>query len=261
MEAKLTPNTGPQLSKSCDDVDGASDPSTPLSDSDPDLEFIQNQRSLARRSFDARQYANLEPVLQTIMEKSEDKYGPEFSWRDETVEMRAAACWEQGKWDEADVLFDQQFKGRGKLLETLAREAINKGKRRSAERLLNKHFDGREGIMELIADAYIQEGKWKEAKPLLVELLQDETDQNTRLRRKLTLAYICFILKDFGEAEAWCLKAVIGSQTTLGERHPQFYKSVNLLAQIYNAEGTNIQADSYESVLSDLSPGLHGISL
>lgn len=232
-----------------------------LVDPDPgfDDEHIQKLRNRASTSIEAKDYATAEPILQNIMEKSEDKYGTGFMWRDETMEMRAAACWELGKLEEANKLFDQQFKGRGKLMETLAKESLVQGKRNSAEILLNKHFEGRESIMELLAESYLREKKWDKAKEFLVQLLQSETDQTARLQRMHTLANVCFAQKDLREAEAWCLKAVIGRQTTLGDRHPQFYESITLLAQIYNAEGSVFQADSYEAVLADLSPGLRGI--
>ena len=156
------------------------------------------------------------------MDKSEGKYGSQFEWRDETMEMLASTCWELGKLEEADRLFDQQFKGRAKLMETLARGSFEQGKRNSVEILLSKHFEGREPIMEFFAEIYLREKNWKEAKRLLVELLQSEPDQKVRLQRMHTLANVCFTQKDFGEAQAWCLKALIGSQTTLGEQDISF---------------------------------------
>jgi len=194
------------------------------------------------------------------MVKSEERYGPRFQWRDEIMEMRATAFWELGKWDEADKLLDQHFKGRAKLLEMLAKDAFVHGMKSSSERILSKQFDGKEEIMESFAKSYIREENWSEAKPILLTLLQNETDQSARLQRMHTLANVCFAQKEYGEAESWCLKAVMGSQSPIEEGNRLFYQAVNLLAQIYNAEGDHMQAASYEAVLADLSPGLHGIN-
>jgi hypothetical protein len=166
------------------------------------------------------------------------------------MEMRATACWKLAMWDEADALFDQQFKGRAKLMETLGIEAFGRGKRRSARRILNKHFEGRESIMELLADSYVKDEKWDEAKSLLTELLQDETDQQVRLRRMHTLSTVCFAQNHIAEAETWCLKALLGRPSK-----EQFHELISLLAQMYNPD----RAEIY-SVLMDLSPGLQGTS-
>jgi hypothetical protein len=222
---------------------------------DIDDKSIEEMRNTASQSFAAQDYATAESMLQEVMKESEDKYGPAFNWRDETMERHATACWELGKWEQADKILDQQFKGRAKLMNTLARRSVDNGKRDSAERLLSKHFDGREAIMEILVESYLRDKKWENASRLLVELLQNETRQTIRLERMHTLATVCFALKEYGKAEGWCLKTLIGRQ---GEMSHKFYDSVTLLAQIYNADA-NVQASTYEAVLADLSPGLHGI--
>lgn len=248
------------LSVPNDNVDTLNAPTPRISSRNPArVKSIENLRKLARRSFDARDFANLEPMLGRIMEKSEDTYGPGFTWRDETMEMWATAYWELGKLDAADKIFDQHFRGRAKLMETLARDSLKRGKRNSAERLLSKHFEGRESIMEIFVQLCLREKRWNEAKRYLVELLQYDTDQTARLQRMHTLATVCFALKEYGEAEAWCLKVVLSSQEMLGEFHCLCYDSIRLLAQIYNLQGDNAQTEAYHAVLSDLSPGLHGI--
>jgi hypothetical protein len=241
IKARILNNTSPDPNQqSKDDIDDRS---------------IQDMRDTASRSFAAKDYATAESILQEVLNKSEDKYGPAFGWRDETIERQATACWELGKWEQADKILDQQFKGRAKLMNTLARRSVDNGKRDSAERLLNKHFDGREAIMEMLVESYLHDKKWKKARRLLVELLQNETSQTGRLERMHILATVCFTLKEYGKAEAWCLKVLIGRQ---GETSEKFYDAIALLAQIYNADA-NVQASSYEAVLADLSPGLHGI--
>ena len=239
-------------------IDAYITPETSFVSLDCDSDIIQKLRRIASQRFANKDYETAELILRKIMDKSEGIYGTQFEWRDETMEMLATTCWELGKWEEADGFFDQQFKGRAKLMETLARGSFGQGKRTSVDRILSKHFEGREPIMESLAEIYLREKNWKEAKRLLVELLQYEPDQAVRLQRMHTLANICFIQKDFGEAQAWCLKALIASQTMLGEQDDQFYDSITLLARIYNEQGDLVQTEAYESLLDDLSPGLHG---
>ena len=235
------------------------DPNVPGSDADicGNYKPIENLCDVARRSFHAGDYENLEALLEAIMEQSEKVCGRQFPWRDEIMEMRAVTSWELGKLEKADILFNESFKGRARVMERLATESFQKGKRNSAQRLLNKHFEGREPIMESLALSYIQDQRWADAKLILLELFQYDTDQDIRLQRMYTIATICFAQKDFGEAEAWCLKAIMGYQTTSGERHHVF-ESIRLLARIYDEEGTSVHVDAYKAVLSDLSPGVYG---
>lgn len=222
-----------------------------------DHKSIEHLCDDARRSFDAGDYENLETLLEAIVEQSERLCGPQFPRRDEIMEMRAVTSWELGKLEKAEILFDESFKGRARVMERLATESFQKGKRNSTQRLLNKHFEGREPIMESLARSYIQDRRWTDAKTILLELSQYDTDQNVRLQRLHTLATICFAQKDFGEAEAWCLKAIMGYQTTSRETQHVF-ESIRLLARIYDEEGANVHVDAYKTVLSDLSPGVYG---
>ena len=201
----------------------------------------------ARERFDSRDYMTAESLLRKLLEDSE-RSDVVFTMRDETIKMLATSCWELGKWDEADNLFDLQFRGRAKLMRRLANEKIETN-REGVTRLLRKQFEGREPLMEILAESYVRDRLWDKAKPLLVELLHCETIQTARVERMHALAYICFAEGNFREAEAWCLKTIIGGEND----------AVTLLARIYNTE--NIDHAAYESVLSDLSPGVQGITL
>ena len=196
--------------------------------------------SAAREQFKAGNYAAAEPLLRQLLEGSAVR-------KDETICMLAETTWLLGKWDAADRLFDQQFNGRASLMGRLARDAIDANKD-SAERLLRKHFEGKEPLMELLAEAYVKEEKWDKAKRLLVELLYCETDQQTRTERMHALGYVCFAEGSWREAEAWCLKAIMGGEN----------EATTLLARIYNTE--NMDHAAYESVLGELSPGIQGIT-
>lgn len=94
---------------------------------------------------------------------------------------------------------------------------------------------------------------------LIFELLEWEMEEKIRFERMRALAEICFTMKELDDAKTWCMKAVQGRLGTLGKRHHLFYKSVNLLAQIYDAKGEFVEAEGYKAVLAVLPPGLQGI--
>jgi hypothetical protein len=198
----------------------------------------------ARERYHSGDFTAAEALLRHILEDPEQDG---HATRDEAISMLAAASWELGKWEQADKLFDLQFKGRASLMERLTRQAIET-QRDGAERLLRKHFEGREPLIELLAETYVRDGLWEKSRPLLTELLHCETDQNTRVERMHALAYVCFAEGNLREAEAWCLKTILGGEN----------EAVTLLARIYNTG--NMDHEAYEIVLGELSPGVQGIT-
>src|SRR5271154_1629700 len=208
----------------------------------PASEDFGDRMRTARERFQSGDYETAESVLRKTLEDSE--YGG-YAWRDEAISMLAAASWELGKREQADRLFDLQFNGRASLMSKLTRQAIETH-RDGAERLLSKHFEGREPLMELLAEFYVRDGFWEKARRLLVELLHCETDQNSRVERMHALAYVCFGEGSFREAEAWCLKTILGGEN----------EAITLLARIYNTG--NMDHAAYDTVLGELSPGVQG---
>lgn len=243
-------------------------PPTPLSCDEivrslaiPEVEQdIEQLRDRALNRFTHKEYLMAEPILVNLLSQSEAKHGRHFPWRDQTMEMLVTSYWHLNKFEQAEKLLDQPFKGRAKLMEDLAVDSVTAGRRNSTERILSHHFDGRESIMEMYMQTCLNERRWKEAKELLVELLKNETDEKVRVERKQCLARVCFSLGEYSEALAWCLKVLLMIDTQIEDR-AAFYESIRLLARIYNAEGTNFQAEGYQATLAELSPGLHGIRL
>src|SRR5213078_1423026 len=93
---------------------------------------------------------------------------------------------------------------------------------------------------------------------VFLKLLKYDAEDRVRWQRIHILGKICFSLKQFKAAEEWCLIAVQGRQQTLGERHHEFYESVNLLVNISQAKGSHVEAGAYRAILANLPPGLHG---
>jgi ankyrin repeat protein len=172
--------------------------------------------------------------------------------------MRAEACIQLGKWEEASKLLDEEFEGKSKLLRSLSSEFIRQGKRTEAERVLRRDFDGRETVLISLVTLYLQDRKWSDAQRCQLDLMKYETEPTIRLERTHFLAEICFKVKDYERAKEYCLKAIQGRQQIFGKRHHLFYQSVNLLAQILDATGDIVEAEAYKAQLALLPPGLHG---
>jgi ankyrin repeat protein len=60
------------------------------------------QRKEAVKKLEAAQYAEAAILLNQVLEKSNKLYGSDYYWRETTQKMAVRACWEQGKWDEAE---------------------------------------------------------------------------------------------------------------------------------------------------------------
>ena len=223
--------------------------------SDLEDDVIQHLRRSASR---AKDYAHANPILEKILEKSEKKYGKDFQWRDETLRMRAEACIQLGKWDEASKLLDEEFQGKSKLLQSLSSELVQQGRRADAERLLRRDFEGREMVLTSLITSYVQDKKWSEAHRCQLDLMTYETEDLIRMERTHFLAELCFKIKDYEYAKEYCLKAIQERQQILGKRHHLFYQSVNLLAQILYATGDIVEAEAYKAQLALLPPGLQG---
>jgi tetratricopeptide (TPR) repeat protein len=233
----------------------------PPNDTDSDLAYekIHHWIRFAYQKFQAKDFAAAESFLKKILEESERKYPNGCRWKDETTKMLAISYCHQRKWEEADKIFATDFNGRNKTLEELAMQYFLQGKKDEAGKIcLGKKFPAREKILELLATSYYHEKKWLEASLFLSQLLQYDMEEKIRLERMHILAEIAFTQKHFEEAKTWCLKAVQGRLTLLGKRNFQFYQSVNLLAQIYDAMGDFVEAEGYKAVLAVLPPGLQG---
>ena len=250
-------NYADSLKKRTSELSLLSDNKSDQDQSDLEDDVIQHLRRSASRS----NYAQANPILEKILEKSEKKYGKGFQWRDETLRMRAEACIQLGKWDEASKLLDEEFEGKSKLLHALSSEFIRQGKRAEAERLLRRDFDGRETVLTSLVTSYVQDKKWSEAQRWQLELLTYETEDSTRMERTHFLAELYFKIKDYEHAKEYCLKVSQDRQRILGKRHHLFYQSVNLLAQILYATGDIVEAEAYKAQLALLPPGLQGTTL
>jgi len=80
-------------------------------DNDPHLDFqvIQNWRQAAASKLKSALYAEADVLLDRVRKKSNEIYGAEHYWRDETVAMLLTVWWQQGKWDDLEKHLGQVF--------------------------------------------------------------------------------------------------------------------------------------------------------
>jgi hypothetical protein len=112
-------------------------------------------------------------------------------------------------------------------------------------------------VIEMLAESFLHHGKWSETERLLHDRLNDDTPIGKQgLETIHDLAKLLFAKKVFKAAEIWGHRAASGRKVTLGKRHVLCYLSVNVLAQIYQAQGLLSAAEAYKEVLP---PGIEGI--
>lgn len=263
VAAKKLVSVQTQNAAAASENDDPQSPVSPSDDADLDYEVIQHSLKSGNLKFATKDYATAVSFLQKVLEKSEEKYGSRsFPWRDETIRMLAASYCQLGNWKEADDLFDKEFDGRDELMESLANEFFQREQRDGAWMICTgKEFEGKEKIMDLLATYYFRAKRWDKAKKSLIELQNYDAEENIRLQRTHMLAQVCFNNKEYEEATMWCRKTVNGRQKLLGKRHHLFYQSINLLTQICLAKGDLVEARVFQEILTELPPGLQGISL
>jgi hypothetical protein len=97
---------------------------------------------------------------------------------------------------------------------------------------------------------YSKQSKWTEAEPLFLELL-DPPSREEKMLFEIThaLAEVYLGKGEFERAELFCKQAIEGRGKFLGKIHSSYYRSVKLLAQIYEANGDSIGAEVCKGML------------
>lgn len=188
-------------------------------------ELIQSWRKSALLYYESQQYNEAKGFLEKLLKKSTAKYGKAFEGRDDILRMLATCyCWLED-W-------------------------------KSAEGMLHSEFDGRWKAVELLAMCYLQCNKWDEAEKVL---LQVDTEEEVQLQawKMHALAEVSMAKGEFEIAISWCNKAIDLRTATIGSKHVLFFMSINLLAQIYEAQGDIVEATGYSDLLP---PGIQGTS-
>jgi tetratricopeptide (TPR) repeat protein len=227
-------------------------------------------RKKAVKKLEEQNYADARVILQTVLQKSEQKYGNLYEWKDETIRMLAIAQCRLHRWDEVEEIINspEPFNGRHEVLRILAREYCAEDKVDEARRILkddfegrddtvaeiiddlckkrkwehavkfaNLNFVGREGHLETVAVGCQQSGRWQDAAEILREVLTCKISRNAPTADTLhALANAHFHLNDYISATEWCDEAIAARHQSVGQEHVLFYHTINLAAQIRRAQ-------------------------
>lgn len=182
---------------------------------------IQTLLKFAMLAYRAQKYEEAMVLLQKFKARSEARYGPTFENRDEMLAMLVTTLCRLKEWD-------------------------------SAEEIVYMDFDGREEAVKTLLWCYCEDGRWNDAERILYDTIEVESARDTETNEILAEIY-------FGKGEYD--KAIKSCDTilkTLGDDHVQFFVSLSLLAQIYEAKGDSIEAKLHRDLLP---PGIEGFPL
>jgi tetratricopeptide (TPR) repeat protein len=111
--------------------------------------MIQKLRESANDGFRSADYEKAETILRRVLKISEDKYGTQYRWREETVERLGVCCSKQGKWEDAELFFleilpeSQTEKQSFEITHSLAEVYLGMGDSRRAEIFCKKAIERR----------------------------------------------------------------------------------------------------------------------
>jgi tetratricopeptide (TPR) repeat protein len=138
-----------------------------------------------------------------------------------------------------------------------AMDEIDRGEYEKAETLLETtltqsapygpRFAAREETMQTLAVAYVRQRKWEDAAKILDKLETPKGKQASGAMHELSRAHLSN--GDTAKAKSWCQRAISWREVTVGEQHILYYQSINLLSEIYEAEGQIIEAKGFKESL------------
>jgi tetratricopeptide (TPR) repeat protein len=183
---------------------------------------IQTLFKFATLAYRAQKYEEAIALLQKFRIRSEARYGPHFENRNELLGMLVITHCRLREWEKA------------------------------AEEIAGIDFEGREEAVKTLVWCYCEDQRWDDAEKLLCETMESENERDTDTNEALAEIYIG--KGDYDKAIRSCDNIL----QIVGEDHIQFYLSLSLLAQIYEAKGDAIEAKLHRDLLP---PGIEGFSL
>ena len=231
-----------------------------------DLWVINAYRTRAKEKLAQKNYAEAYAILQTILRKSEQKFGNLYEWKDDTIRMLAITQCRMHRWREVEEVLNSPipFTGMDEVRRMLVLEYCAEGKMEEALKILSTEFEGRDKIisdivaglcrekrwahavkfakvdfvgretpLEMVATGCQQSAMWKDAAEIWREVLNCKLLRNAPTSDTMhALAHAHFYLKDYTQAQEFSNLAIKARD----RGHILFYHSVNLGARIYLAE-------------------------
>jgi hypothetical protein len=142
---------------------------------------------------------------------------------------------------------------------TDAQEILQRGLH-SAEKLPLKRRPARQiaEVKLMIATCIYHSPNLSEAEAKLYAVTQEKIHETTtdegairRCQASHLLAGVLYRQKKYAPAKQFCRRALIGRRRVLGKSHIHHYESLSLLAEICEADGQNVDAETYWAMIPD----------
>lgn len=185
---------------------------------------IQTLLKFAMLAYRAQQYQQALGLLQKFKTRSETRYGSEFENRDELFGLLVTTHCRLHEWD-------------------------------CAEEIVATEFEGREEAVKTLVWCYCEEGKWDEGERILCSTINSENPSDVEINEM------------FAEIYRWkgnydkAIKSCDNILQTVEDDHIQFYLSLSLLTQIYEAKGDKIEARLHKDLLPSGIEGHHPLGI
>src|SRR5688572_3236129 len=198
-----------------------------------DPESVASLFDLGELRYYERRFAEAEEAYREAALRRHNLYGADSRQTIEAEMAVASACMQQQKFDESERLFKS----------VLARVQGTFGN--DDELTLN--------VMNELATMYYLQGRYAEALPL-TEQVWNGLKKVSGERSPLTLAAqrnfanTLSTLGRYGDAEAMFLQAVIGQQQVIGPDHPLTQRTIERMAEMYDAWGKPDKAAEWREI-------------
>ena len=132
-----------------------------------------------------------------------------------------------------------------------AREILKMIRKRSVEKF-GPQYEWRKKTAQMLGAIYDYCADWEELEAILEEQLQEQFEGRERVALSSTLHSLgrTFLkLKDTRKAEGWCRAAIEARRGIFGDTSILFYQSIDLLVEILQAAGENVEANGFNDML------------
>ena len=247
---------------------------------DDAVTILHTLDTLAYAYYELSQYERAKNLLETILKRSRELWGPED--RQTLTEMHnLATLYESlGQFQKAEDLLKHVIGVRQGLLDPedsqllasmneLAQVLLDQGKYKEAEKLTTKlleitsrchgveHIDTLDA-MQSLSIAYVQQNKFKQAEDVIAQAIPSVTktfgpSHRRTLDARRNLASVYYNQKQQDEAEEICKSCLDTAQEVYGPQHHTTLDIMSLLALIYRGQRRFIDALKLSTDLVKLS--------
>lgn len=260
------------------------------------LMIIQRGRERAKQWLEDRHYSEAKERLESVLKRSERRYGNVYEWKDETMKLLGLTLCKMHRWNETEEIIQKEYEGRDQVLCALLREYCDRdmddeaqnilaryrrfeGRDKAVDAIVENHcitrrweaaarfaseveFFGQERPLEIVAEGCQHEGRWIQAANLWKKVLDCKLKRAAPTAETLhSLANANLHLRNLTEAKSWCDDAIEKRFESVGSEHVLFMHSMNLLAFIHVADGNPQEAQELRELMGEFTSGTTPMNL